>query len=292
MKQKNIPVYKIADVAIGDKIPYFEILPIEAAFTKAKQNVIGPHRHDFYETFVISGGEGSISVDFEEHILAPPQLFFYAPGRVHSWEKTKNVMGVMIRFTSEFLLSGEMKTDYSPELYIFITIGGSPVLYLKPEQYELFSFFAKMMTIEYSISKLNREEALRAYLRLWLIESLRIADDLQLICVEDKCAPLARRFLSLVETDFLHYSSVNDYADQLRVTTGHLRECIRKTINRSVGEVIRSRILIEAKRLLRYTDMSISEIAYYLNFEDPSYFARYFRKYCLVCPSKFRENPQ
>jgi AraC family transcriptional regulator, transcriptional activator of pobA len=288
MKRKSIPVYNITDVAIGDKIPYFEVLSLEAAFEKAKQNVVGPHRHDFYETFILSGGEGAISIDFEDYPLAVPQLLFFAPGRVHSWEKARNRSGMMIRFSSEFLLSGEMDTTYSPELYIFITIGGSPVIHLQREQFEKFHSIARMMESEYLISRLSREEALRAYLRLWLIESLRIANDLRMMSLDDKSAPLARRFLSLVETDFLKNASVSDYARQLHVTTGHLCESIRKTINRSAGEVIRSRILIEAKRLLRYTDMSVSEIAYYLNFEDPSYFARYFRKHCLMCPSEFR----
>jgi AraC family transcriptional regulator, transcriptional activator of pobA len=58
----------------------------------------------------------------------------------------------------------------------------------------------------------------------------------------------------------------------------------------SAGEVIRNRVLLEAKRLLINLDLNISEIGYRLNFNDNSYFAKFFKKYTGMLPEEFRKN--
>lgn len=291
MKAKEIPVYNIEEVNIGHNMPSFEVLPLKVALSQMRRDIVGPHRHDFYEACLLHSGNGSLSIDFVDYPLSPPQMIFLAPGCVHSWDKSIMPSGLFMRFTTEFMSSNVCSSSYPPEFLIFVTIGGSPVIRLNGEQFSKFSFWGKMIESEYSAPGLDRDEALRSYLRLWMIESLRIASDQGLVRLEGKGAPLTRRFLLLVETDFLMNSSVNDYAERLCVTPSHLCESVRRTINRSASEIIQSRILMEAKRLLRHTDMSVSEIAYHLNFEDPSYFARYFRKHCSVTPSVFRNNP-
>lgn len=288
---KEIPLYRIEEVTIRGNMPSFEVLPLEASFDKAKRNIVASHRHDFYESFLVCSGSGSISIDFVDYQLSAPLLLFLSPGCVHSWDKSIMASGLTLRFTTEFMVSNVSSSSYSPELFVFVTIGGSPVIHLNGEQFDKFRSFGMMMENEYSTPRIKQDEALRSYLKLWLIESLRIAKEQGLVPIQGKGAPLTRRFLSLVESNFLINASVTDYAERLCVTPNHLCESVRKTINRSAGEVIRSRILIEAKRLLRHADMSVSEIAYHLNFEDPSYFARYFRKYCSVTPSIFRNNP-
>jgi len=291
MKLKEIPVYGIQDVAIRDDMPSFEVLTLEAAFDKAKRNIVASHRHDFYESFLLYSGGGFISIDFVDYQISTPQLLFLPPGCVHSWDKSLKASGLTLRFTTGFMVSNASRSSFPPELFIFVTIGGSPVIHLNGEQLDKFRFLGMMMESEHSTPRLNRDEALRSYLKLWLIESLRIANEQGLAPLEGKGAPLTRRFLSLVEANFLINASITDYAELLGVTPNHLCESVRRTINRSAGEIIRSRILIEAKRLLRHSDMSVSEIAYHLNFEDPSYFARYFRKYSSVTPSIFRNKP-
>ena len=291
MNRKEIPVYSIEEVAIRGNMPSFEVLTLELAFNKAKRNIVGSHRHDFYESFLLHSGSGFISIDFVDYQLSAPLLFFLSPGCVHSWDKSIMASGLTLRFTTEFMVSNVSSSSHSPELFIFVTIGGSPVIHLNGEQFDKFRSFGMMMESEYATPRIKQDEALRCYLKLWLIEALRISKEQGLIPVEGKGAPLTRPFLSLVEANFIINASVSDYAERLGVTPSHLCESVRKTINRSAAEIIRSRILIEAKRLLRHTDMCVSEIAYHLSFEDPSYFARYFKKYCSITPSLFRNKP-
>jgi AraC-like DNA-binding protein len=145
---------------------------------------------------------------------------------------------------------------------------------------------------EFQASLLDQDMALHAYLRLLLIEAKRLSENTAGINHKDESAGLlTKKFLLLVERNFLAIVSVADYAEMLNVTPSHLIETTKRAIGKPAGRVIRERVLLEAKRLLCYSDMSASEIAYHLSFEDPSYFSRFFKKYTGITPIEFRNMP-
>ncbi len=109
---------------------------------------------------------------------------------------------------------------------------------------------------------------------------------------EETALILTERFLQLVEAHYLTISSVADYAAKLYVTTTHLVETVLGTTGQPAGRIIRERLLLEAEHLLRYSDVPIAEIAAYLNFEDPAYVGRYFKKHTGFSPADFREQAE
>jgi AraC family transcriptional activator of pobA len=99
---------------------------------------------------------------------------------------------------------------------------------------------------------------------------------------------LVRRFRQAVERSFRVTTSVPDYARALGVTTSHLNESLRLETGLTAGDLIRERLLLEAKRLLLHSELTIAEIAYELGFEDPSYFSRFVRRELKASPAEFR----
>jgi AraC-like DNA-binding protein len=97
-------------------------------------------------------------------------------------------------------------------------------------------------------------------------------------------------FQQLIEQHFRELKSPSQYADQLHITANYLNSLCKKRAGKSAGELIRQRILLESKRLLAHTDLSVSEVAFQLQFEDNSYFGRFFRKYTGMSPGAFRKN--
>lgn len=98
-----------------------------------------------------------------------------------------------------------------------------------------------------------------------------------------------KNFQRLVETHFLELRLPGAYAELLHVTTNHLNALCKENLGKQAGEVIRERILLEAKRLLINVDLSVAEIAYRLNFSDNSYFTRFFKKHEGLTPDEFRK---
>ncbi len=108
----------------------------------------------------------------------------------------------------------------------------------------------------------------------------------------DSAQDLLSAFQDLIEKNFLSLKMPKEYATRLNITPNYLNALCKKKSGKSAGELIRQRIVLEAKRLLAHTDLTVAEIAYKLKFEDNSYFGRFFRKYARISPANFRRTQQ
>jgi AraC family transcriptional activator of pobA len=97
-----------------------------------------------------------------------------------------------------------------------------------------------------------------------------------------------RKFLNLIEKNVSILKFPREYAELLYVTPNHLNAICKELLGKSAGGMIRDRVVLEAKRLMINLDLSISEIAYELNFRDNSYFSKFFKKYTGITPEEFR----
>ena len=102
-------------------------------------------------------------------------------------------------------------------------------------------------------------------------------------------ARLVREFHLAVEGHFREERTLEIYSRELGVSANHLNDVIRAETKQSAGGIIRQRRLLDAKRLLSHSELSVSEIGYRLGFHDPSYFGRFFRKGTGCSPAAFRE---
>jgi len=96
------------------------------------------------------------------------------------------------------------------------------------------------------------------------------------------------RFVAMVEEEFRTLQRVQDYADRLGVSSGHLNVVCNRHLGRSASAQIRQRVLLEAKRLLRHTNNPAFAIARELGFADPTYFGRFFLRETGTTPRRFR----
>jgi AraC family transcriptional activator of pobA len=102
---------------------------------------------------------------------------------------------------------------------------------------------------------------------------------------------LLQSFRKLTDKNFTNLKLPKDYAALLYITPNHLNALCNDMLGISAGEVIRNRVILEAKRLLVNLDLNITEIAGKLNFADNSYFTKFFKKYTGITPEEFRKNP-
>ena len=96
-------------------------------------------------------------------------------------------------------------------------------------------------------------------------------------------------FRDLLESNYLKFKTVSKYANLICISEKRLGRATAKVLGKSPKEIINDRILLEAKRLLVHTNLSIKEIGQELGFEDPAYFVRYFKKSTTTTPIEFKE---
>jgi AraC-like DNA-binding protein len=285
---KAIPVYDICTI---DQKAQKDLL-IESFgeyLGKHYHNLHAPHRHSFYHLVLFTGGKGSHTIDFEQFAVKPYQVYFMIPGQVHSWHFTGNVDGYIVHF-NESLFTGFLQSNrYLDRFAFFQGQAQESVCNLRPGVHAAVRQLFEDMLQELSEKKAHYPDAIR----LKLLELFITIDRGYSLKTKKNIAPqkmmLLKSFQQLIEQHFNTIRLPKEYAELLYITPNHLNALCQDLLGKTAGDVIRDRVLLEAKRLLTNADMTVTEIAYELNFRDNSYFNRFFKKYVGVTPEEFRK---
>lgn len=248
-----------------------------------------PHQLTFYDVLLLRKGNGRLVQEDRWHSVSPGTVAFHAPGEHRRWLLTAGAEGLVLFFTEEFLRSFLQDAGFLGRLPFFVP-GGPRTLELEPRQRSWLEERLLDMRSEVQGDAWGRVLALQAgcyevLVRLARLHRRRRGDRRPAAAAP----PWLARFVDAVDRDFRTERSVTHYAREAGVSPGHLSHLVRDRLGRSVGEVVRSRILLEARRALLHSDLSIREVAEECGFDDPSYFVKYFRRYVGETPGTYRE---
>lgn len=248
----------------------------------------GLHRHTYYEIFWFLDGSGTHYIDFEGYPILPNSFFFITPGQIHYPEVTKAPRGYALLFTDDFLSLNRLEHDFLRGFDFFHRIDHVPTLHLSDEQARPFNLMCEQMHREYNGDAFGRLVVLQSLLQTFLVQIQRQygAGPTQLEPHTDE--NLAQQFIRLIDLHFEDKQQVQDYAALLGVTAGHLTDSTREALGISASQLIHQRLIMEAKRLLAHSGQTIAQISNQLNFADPSYFARFFKRETGFSPSRFK----
>lgn len=252
-----------------------------------------PHRHNFYEVLYVTGGVGTHFIDLNAYPIENNTFYFISPGQVHYWETTIPIEGNILVFTDDFLLLAPGDYMVLHELSFFHKVEGSPTLQLNETEHLQVTALFRSIEEEFKAYDFQASSVLRAYLHILLVQIQRIcaSKEAEVGNRQDKIAQkLTRQFKQLIVNQVVTKQSVQAYADQLGVTVNHLNKTVKATTGFTSGQLIRQEIVFEAKRLFQHTDLTATEIGYRLGFDDPSYFARFFKREAGVTPRQFRRH--
>jgi len=247
-----------------------------------------PHRHDFYNILFISQGAGTHTIDFSTYRVEPCSIFFLTPGQVHSLNLSVDVKGFTIFFTPEFYLmdSSEKKLVDIP---FFHSLSNHPYLYLDCMKDKSIRQAINEIFIENEKNENGSHTIIRAYLDIIIAKLSRYYRQSWVNQQTANVTYQMREHESLIEKHYKQLKLPRQYADKMNLTPKHLNEICKKGLNKTVGELIQVRVMLEIKRLLAYSSKNVSEIADELNFSDKSYFIRFFKKNMGITPEQFRE---
>lgn len=264
----------------------FVAMPLMASMQKDPQRS-APHLHDFYQVTLL-GGHGRLMHDFREATFSGPILFFVSPGQVHTAYPDPGAEATVVSFTREFFNAHTGDAGLLAELPFYYTSSTPPWLPLEAEETTIARDLFREIQQEFDAAEPGAAEILQALLRILFIRAGRWYRRAHPVGRATRASRLVRDFHLLVEHHFHDWQTLEPYAHQLGVTTNHLNDVVREETGRAAGEHIRQRRLLDAKRLLLHSDLSVSEIGYRLGFNDPSYFSRFFRRYAETTPADFR----
>jgi len=287
MKNKSIPTFDIYKKLESDL--QFECWTLEEV--PRSYNFTQPHRHNYYEIIFFNASGGIQEIDFQQYPVKKNTLHFLSPDQVHLLNLGATADGYVISFTKEFFALNPVNENTLDDYPFFNQSISSPVLKFKnkEEQKMIYDWILKIKK-EFSSEKEHKANVLRSYLQILLIELRRMFDPANSLSAESSAQhDLVRKYKGLIEKSFKEIKSVSEYAALLNISSGHLNDTVNHITGKTASELIHERVLLESKRLLYHSSKSIKEIAHHLNFDDPSYFAKFFKNHVSLTPDTFRQ---
>jgi AraC family transcriptional regulator, transcriptional activator of pobA len=282
-----IPIYDIC--TLSDRQKNDILINRFAPYLKSHRNLHLAHKHSFYHLVFFTKGGGTQTIDFENFPVRPNQIYFMIPGQVHSWDFKDDVDGYIINFSTTFFQSFLLKSSYLEDLPFFSGITKDAVIDI-PEQLQnkVINLFEELIAENETINPLGLDMVKSLMLQLFILVA-RLNSDVAASIAPSYNSTLLRSFQKLIEKNYMHLRLPKQYAELLYITPNHLNALCNDVLGVPAGEVIRNRIILEAKRLLINNDMTVLEIANHLNFADNSYFTKFFKKLEGVTPEEFRK---
>jgi AraC family transcriptional activator of pobA len=277
----------------------------------SREPVREPHRHDYHELIWVRSGSGVHLLDGEPYELQAGTVALIGRGQVHTVQRSAALSAAVVRFGDE-ALEGSAG-------WLLAGRGGRTVAVPPGEVHHLeatidaLAFEARRPADERTV---RLERHLLAALLLWVErwygarpeseghaasqyrsrpEGERDAasqDDaarIESLSADDAAVELHRRFARVLERDFSRHHDAVHYADALAVPPAALSRALAEVTGRTTKELITDRVMLEAARLLRYTDRSVGEVAHAAGFTDPLYFSRAFKRRFGTAPKAYRD---
>ena len=248
------------------------------------------------DAFIIGvGTEGRTKVRFNlrEYRLKKDSMFIFGPQNILQVESDEHFKAHVIAVTRDFI--SRTNIDTKRMMPLFLQFGANPCLELTPQQSQsLRSFITLVESQVWGPETRFSEEIISELLAAtiykvgdllsgYLAQHPEFANPSQ-----SRAEEYFRQFMQLLSENYKRERSVGFYARSLYITPKYLTTLIKRISGKSVSEWIDSYVILEAKTLLRYSNKSIQEIAYYLNFPNQSFFGSYFKRITGIPPSQYK----
>lgn len=254
--------------------------PTEFEITRFQEmedpDIEDPHKHTFYEITWIEKGGGSQVIDYQGYPNLDNSLFFVSPGQLHHFEDWQPLTGGSVFFTENFFSFNRQDQSQLFEVTFLDNFYANP--FLKPNK-KAFQEILNTLNLLYSehYRSDRTENIVRSYLHILLAQIQRCVDEGSKNKPSKKYVVIYKKLKKLIDENFDKGWKANQYAKELSITQHHLNLVSKNVTGKTTTELIRARTILEAKRFLTFTDMTVSEVADELNFYDLSYFAKIFK---------------
>ncbi|MCL3782604.1 AraC family transcriptional regulator [Prolixibacteraceae bacterium JC049] len=280
----------------GDAIPKYafnnkkselglEIIPLQRIKDFSEKHGYKAHQNNFYQILIITEGEGEHEVDFERISFSKNTIIPVALGQVQRFVPNESMDGYALLFTTEFLVKEELDFHYLYDYTVFMH-SIAPICIESNESVE--AMLKQMRDEQADGLSFDSAELLRNLLKniLILLERNK-RQRVDIVCNDSLMLyTKARRY---IEENISYKLHVSDICAMLNVTSKQLNAALKLYTHQSVKQYIENRVVLEAKRLLVYSSLSIKEVAYTIGFDDPTNFTKYFKSRVGQLPTDYKK---
>ena len=250
-----------------------------------------PHRIRYYSILFILEGEGLHYIDFKKYTYRRGSVIFISKEQVHAFEKNMDRKAYFLLFTENFLEKSSLGSNLIQQLSLYNYHLYPPVIQLEENQMTLFMQLVVRLKQEFDApDDVLTEDIIQSCLKIFLCLAERIRKENRKTETPSRYQEEFLKFQKLLNKNILTSRQVKFYADEMTMSTKKLNRITQEIVNQTAKDYINHKLIIEMKRLLMNTSLSIKEISYQSGFEEPTNFVKYFKKYSGMKPSHFRKS--
>jgi len=232
------------------------------------------HRHPFFELVWISAGGGTHFSDFDAHPFKAGSLVIVPVNQVHAWHYRADTRGFVLLIPACISLQIGRPLDTALVLPLR-SEGLAPVVDVPASSWPTIDNLCGLIAQEHAEQRRHRDQVLRSLLDALIVECSRhLPAESQ---NESPAAHITQLFVEAVEKSFTNCHKVQDYARNLKIPEPVLTRSVRSRTGKRPREILQERLLLEAKRLLVHSTLTVAEVGYQLGFKTPSNFGRFFK---------------
>lgn len=293
MPISSFTLNELITMAGGEKRPGIMGECIAANSTSEMEIFRFPSRLNALIIGVGTEGETSLTSNLQEFRLKKDSLFIFSPKHILQVQSNNRFKAHLIVIAPDFLK--RINIDTKRMMPLFLQFGSLPCMELTHAESQSLRSFISMVEQELKGSETDFSSEIIGGLIAATI--YKVGDILTHYLTEhpevdspihNRAEEYFRQFTELLGEHYKHERSVGFYARQLCITPKYLTTLIKRISGKSVSEWIDNFVILEAKTLLKYSNMSVQEIAYYLNFPNQSFFGSYFKRNAGMSPSQYK----
>lgn len=244
---------------------------------------------DGFVVIILMSGEARLHLNLNEYTITPNDVVFFSPEAIVDLKDcTDDAMAYVLAFSKSFV--NEIQVDLAASLPIYMRFSSKPILHIKEQDVaEIRQLFQLMKSMLRSDKERYRHEIVRSlfstafYIITDLNQREREASDSR-----GRGEIIFEEFSGLLQKYNKEERNVGFYASKLGITPKYLSSIIKEVSGKTAARWIDESVILEAKSLLKYSGMSIQEIAKHLNFTSQSFFGKYFKQHTGISPSRFK----
>ncbi len=244
---------------------------------------------DGFAAIIMMAGEATLSIDMQNYLIRPNNIVFFNPDSIiRTLKSSSNAAAFLLAFSKSFI--NEIQIDLSSSLPVYMRFGKAPVLEVKPHDVEeIRQLFQAVKMILRSDKERYRHEMIRSLFTtaFYLITELSQREN-PIAVKPGRAEVLFEEFMSLLQRYNKRERNVSFYAKQMDITPKYLSSVVKEVSGKTAARWIDESVILEAKAMLKYSGMSIQEIAYQLNFSTQSFFGKYFKQHTGTSPSRYK----
>lgn len=244
-----------------------------------------PHRITFFTLLLVTKGMGNHHIDLKTYDLKRGSVLKIAKGQVHAFQGNITYDGYLVIFTEDFVLKYFSKSsiDFISHLYNYHI--SEPLV----EECPFNESFVEECTQELRTGNTYAQKNIIAkLLELYLLRLERLSHTTLSAKLDKKNYPLFFRFKTLVEKNYKEMRNVKDYAEAMAISTKHLNSIVQGFTLNTAKSFIDQYVVLEIKRTMLSTDLSVKEIAYNHGFDEVTNFTKFFKKHTQLTPKQYK----